>query len=136
MEQKKLHKLLIVDDDDDILTIARISMKSIADLKVICANSGEKAIKIALEEQPDLILLDIMMPMMDGVATLKALRLIPTTANIPVVFFTARQMIDVLTNHKALGAIDVIIKPFDPLELPNIVRNIWDKHTNSHSDDI
>lgn len=128
MESKKLSKILIVDDDEDILIISKIAIKAIPDVTIFCASSGEDGVKMALEKSPDLILLDIMMPVMDGIATLKAMRLIPSTAKIPVVFFTARVNPKGVEEYLKLGAIDVIIKPFDPLELPNILCDIWDKY--------
>ncbi len=132
MEQKKLTKLLIVDDDEDILTISKISINSIIpEIAIFCVKSGEEAVLATLDQHPDLILLDIMMPLMDGVATLKAIRLIPSVANIPIVFFTARVSPKGVDEYLKYGAIDIIIKPFDPIELPNIIRNIWDKYQST-----
>ena len=127
MEQK-LAKILIVDDDADILTIAQYSLSIIPEIVIQCVGSGEEALKKALEFHPDLILLDLMMPRMDGRSTLKAIKLIPSVAGIPIVFFTARSQPKDLEELLKLGAIDIIIKPFDPVNLPAIVKGIWDKY--------
>lgn len=128
MEPKKLSKLLIVDDDEDILTIAKISLRTIPETAIYCVKSGEEAVIAALDQHPDLILLDIMMPVMDGMATMKAIQLIPSIANIPIVLFTARTNPKGIDEYIKQGAFDVITKPFDPIDLPNLVRQIWDKY--------
>jgi CheY-like chemotaxis protein len=133
MEQKKLTKILIVDDDEDILTISRYSLSINPDLEIRCVNSGEEALKTALEMHPDLILLDLMMPSMDGTATMRAIKLIPSIAQIPIAFFTARTGAKEVESFLKLGVVDVITKPFDPMELPNIVQKIWEKHQSTLS---
>lgn len=125
MTEKKLTKLLIVDDDVDILKVAKFALKTLPEVTIKFLNSGEEAIKEALIFQPDLIILDVMMPKMDGVATLKALHLLPSLIDVPVVFFTAKVRKDEIANYHHLGVIDVIIKPFDPIALPRNIEAIW-----------
>jgi two-component system, OmpR family, response regulator len=125
MTEKSLTKILFVDDDRDILTIAKYSLESLSDVHVKYLTSGEEAIQEALVFNPDLILIDVMMPKMDGITTLNAMRLIPTLAKIPVVFVTAKVQKEELANYSQLGILDVIIKPFDPLTLAANIKNIW-----------
>lgn len=124
-----LKRILIVDDDEDVLTVAKYSLCDLEKVEITTATSGALAIKEALLNPPSLILLDLMMPEMDGQSTLKALRLIPTLSQIPVIFFTARVQPEQFESYKKQGAVDVIIKPFDPLTLPKVVKEIWDRIT-------
>lgn len=77
---------------------------------------------------PDLILLDVMMPGMDGPATLSALHALPETTSTPVIFMTAKVQKIEIENYRKMGAIDVIPKPFDPMTLAQTVRDIWARH--------
>lgn len=131
--KNKLKKLLVVDDDEDILVIVRYSFAELQNVEVRYASTGEQAIQEALSFQPDMILLDVMMPKMDGIMTLNALKFFPSLANIPVVFFTAKVQKEELNNYSKLGIIDVIIKPFDPLLLADNVLQIWDRYQDKSS---
>lgn len=111
-------KVLIIDDEDDIRRIARLSLTRIGKMEVVEASGGEEGVRIAEEQQPDAILLDVMMPSVDGPATLVALRANPRTASIPVLFLTARALTSELHHLKELGADGVLTKPFDPVGLP------------------
>jgi CheY-like chemotaxis protein len=124
---KPLNKLLVVDDDDDILSITRASLQSLKGVEVKYVSSGKAAIQEALLFQPDLILLDVMMPKMDGMATLTTLRKTTATAHIPVIFFTAKVQREEITSYLQAGAIDVITKPFNPLTLGTTILEIWEK---------
>ena len=117
-------KILVVDDDTDILMIIRYCLKSASDFELKCVISGQEAISIAMEMEPDLIILDVMMPEMDGVATLKAMKLIPKLAHIPIIFLTAKVKKEEIEEYFRLGICEVIIKPFDPLSLPATLRKI------------
>lgn len=128
MKNKPLTKILFVDDDLDILTIAKYCLEDLSGVTIKYLTSGEEAIKEALVFEPDLIILDVMMPKMDGVSTFNAMRLLPTLTHIPVVFITAKVQTEELANYYKLGALDVIVKPFDPLMLPATVQNIWKKY--------
>ena len=135
MTIKPLSKLLVVDDDVDILKVAKFALKRLENVEIKFLNSGEEAIKEALTFQPDLIILDVMMPKMDGVSTLQALRLLPTMAHTPIIFFTAKVRKDELSNYRHLGVIDVIIKPFDPILLPTAIQTIWRYYQENQSPD-
>ncbi|HEV8253675.1 MAG TPA: response regulator [Vicinamibacteria bacterium] len=117
-------KILIVDDEDDIRQIASLSLTRLGGMEVEEAATGAEAVTCAERTAPDLILLDVMMPAMDGPATLAALRGNPRTARIPVVFLTAASGADEVSRLKALGAAGVVPKPFDPIELPGLVRSV------------
>lgn len=121
-----LEKVLIVDDEDDIRVIAEISLRSVGGLETVVASSGADGIRRARDEQPDLILLDVMMPGMDGMQTLERLRADDTTASIPVIFMTARVQKHEADAYLYLGAIGVLAKPFNPMELASEVRQLFD----------
>jgi CheY-like chemotaxis protein len=113
---------LAVDDEPDIREIIDLSLALDPLFDVRDCASGRDAIRAAIEWRPDLILLDVMMPVMDGPATLAELRGDRRTATIPVVFMTARAQISEQQHFRSLGAAGVIAKPFDPIQLPAVVR--------------
>ncbi len=115
-------KVLLVDDEQDIRTVAKMSLSVVGGWEVTVAASGREALELAASEQPDVILLDATMPEMDGPSTLRALRAQPSTARIPVIFLTAKVQASEIEQFRALGAAGVIAKPFDPMDLPNHVR--------------
>ena len=116
-------RVLHVDDEPDIREVVAISLSLDPDFKVRGCSSGGDALAAAVAWSPDLILLDVMMPNMDGPTTLTHLRQSPRTANIPVVFMTARAQPRELEHFVSLGAEGVIAKPFDPMTLAAAVRN-------------
>lgn len=111
-------KVLLIDDEDDIRRIARLSLTRVGGLDVIDAPDGATGVARAAAESPDVILLDVMMPGQDGPATLAVLQANPATAAIPVVFLTAKAMPDELQRLMRLGVRGVLNKPFDPMTLP------------------
>lgn len=111
-------KVLIIDDEDDIRRIARLSLVRVGGLEVIDARDGPTGVALAESDQPDVVLLDVMMPGLDGPATLAALRASDRTAGIPVVFLTAKAMPDEIARLYSLGVRGVLQKPFDPMTLP------------------
>jgi two-component system OmpR family response regulator len=117
-------KLLLVDDDPDLRLIGRISLGRIGGWEVLEASSGSEALEQARLERPDLILLDVMMPGMDGVTALLELRKEPLTADIPVIFMTAKAQRSEVDRYRELGAVGVIPKPFDPMLLSAHVHEI------------
>ncbi len=117
-------KVLLVDDEDDIRRIAAMSLSSVGRMEVAQANGGSEGIRRAREDRPDVILLDMMMPGLDGLATFRALRSDPETSAIPVVFLTAKAMSAEADRLRGLGARGVLIKPFDPMALPRLLREI------------
>lgn len=116
-------RILHVDDEPDIREIVDMSLSLNPDFQVRACGSGAEAIEAAAEWSPELILLDVMMPRMDGPTTLSHLRKNPRTADIPVVFMTARAQSREIEQFIALGAQGVISKPFDPMTLAFEVRN-------------
>jgi CheY-like chemotaxis protein len=115
-------KILIIDDEADIRRVARLSLVKIGGMEVLDAASGAEGARTAAAETPDAILLDVMMPGLDGPATLDALRADPRTAGIPVVFLTAKAMPEEVKRLLAMGVRGVLNKPFDPMTLPSQLR--------------
>ncbi len=115
-------RILHVDDEPDIREVVELSLGLDPALSVRSCASGADALAMAADWSPDMILCDVMMPVMDGPATLARLRECPHTVNTPVVFMTARAQTRELEYFKSLGAIGVIPKPFDPMTLANAVR--------------
>ena len=113
---------LLVDDEPDIREVIDLSLALDPLFRVRACPSGRDAVKAAIEWRPDLILLDVMMPIMDGPTTLAELRADRRTATIPVVFMTARAQMHECERLRSLGAAGVIAKPFDPIQLPAQVR--------------
>ncbi len=128
MTEAPLSRILYVDDDDDIRAVAVFSLELVGGFEVAACGSGEEALKRAPEFDPQLLLLDVMMPEMDGPAVLAALRQSPGTLSTPAIFMTATVQPAEVARLRALGAIDVIAKPFDPMQLPQTIRAAWDKH--------
>jgi two-component system OmpR family response regulator len=119
-----LRKILLVDDEADIRLIAEISLSSLGGWEVLQAGSGREALELAARERPDLILLDVMMPGMDGMTTLQKLREQEHGATTPVIFMTARVQKAEIDRLLALGVRGLIPKPFDPMTLPEEIRAI------------
>ena len=115
-------KVLIIDDERDIRELASVSLARTGEMQVITASSGPEGVRLAREQHPDAILLDLMMPAMDGRATLEALRGETSTAGIPVVVMSAAS--DDALELAPLGAAGVIPKPFDPITLPARLRSV------------
>ena len=115
-------KVLVVDDEEDVRYVARMSLGRVGNMTVLEAASGEEAIARARDEQPDLILLDMMLPGMNGAMIFAALREQEETRAIPVVFLTARASPDEMARLTMLGARGVVLKPFDPMTLARDIR--------------
>ena len=120
-----LKRILYVEDEPDIRAVATIALETVGGFDLKVCGSGEEALVNAVGFRPDLLLLDVMMPGMDGPATLKALKALPELVNTPVIFMTAKVQPSEVTEYKALGALDVIAKPFDPITLAEQIKNIW-----------
>ena len=118
------NRILYVEDEPDIRTIAKIALEKIGGFTVRVCGSGREALDAVSGFAPDCVILDVMMPGMDGPSTLAALRALPASANVPVIFMTAKVQSSEIAQYKALGALDVIVKPFDPLSLASTIRNI------------
>lgn len=112
-----MRRILIIDDEDDIREVAALSLESVAGWDVLTASSGAEGIRTAMAEKPDAILMDVMMPAMDGPTTFKEMQKVPAIANIPVLLLTAKvQGVD-QRRFAGLGVTAVLFKPFDPLTL-------------------
>ena len=116
-------RLLHVDDEPDIRTVVELALSLDPIFEVRSCESGADALAAAAEWRPDVMLLDVMMPVMDGPATLAQLRANPATTDIPVIFMTARAQARETERFRSLGAIGVIPKPFDPMTLAASVRS-------------
>ncbi len=124
---KLLDKILYVEDDPDIQAIAVMVLDSISGFTLEACSSGSEALSKAVAFNPDLILLDVMMPGMDGPETLHALRKLPELSTTPVVFMTAKVQPQEVQGYLDLGAVGVIAKPFDPMTLADQLRDIWSR---------
>jgi CheY-like chemotaxis protein len=122
-------RILIVDDDDAIREVAQTSLELVGGWQVDCASSGADALIIARQNQPDAILLDVMMPAMDGPTTFGRLQADPRTRSIPVVLLTAKVQGSERRRWESLGVAGVLAKPFDPMTLPKEVAELlgWDR---------
>ena len=128
MTAPPLNRILMVEDDRDIQTVAKLALEALGGFDVSICSSGTEAIQTELLYDPDLILLDVMMPGMDGPTTLKALRAIPQLADTPVIVMTAKVQPHEVAQYKAMGTLDVITKPFDPMTLAATIKSIWAHH--------
>ncbi len=122
-----LNRVMYVDDEEDLRSIVEMSLQMVGEMEVHLCASGQEALARLPEIRPDLVLLDIMMPNMDGLQTLEAIRATPDFANLPVVFMTAKIRSTEIARLRDLGAADVIVKPFDVMQLPDQVREIWSR---------
>jgi CheY-like chemotaxis protein len=120
-----LHRLLYVDDDPDIQIIASMALVEIGGLELLMCSSGPEALVCYGGFAPQLVLLDVMMPGMDGPETLAAMRRLPSWAETPAVFVTAKVRNQERQRYLDLGAVEVIPKPFDPMTLADQLRAVW-----------
>ncbi len=125
MSTQTLQRILYVEDEPDIQAVGRLALEAVGGFTVEVCSSGREAKIKGVAFVPDLILLDVMMPDMDGPNTLKDLRDIAALSTTPVIFMTAKVQAGELAEYKALGALDVIPKPFDPMLLAQQIRTIW-----------
>lgn len=124
MSMPKLERILLVEDDLDIQMVASMALEDLGGFQVEVCSSGLEALEKTPIFHPQLILLDVMMPDLDGPGTLVALGQLPTPRP-PVVFMTARAQPNEVEEYRQSGAVDVIVKPFDPMRLPETVLEIW-----------
>lgn len=125
MNQAELKRILYVEDEPDIQAVAKIALEAVGGFELKSFSSGADAVREGAAFMPQLLLLDVMMPGMDGPTTLAELRKQPELANVPVIFMTAKVQPQEVAHFKSLGAIEVIAKPFDPMTLAQSVRNAW-----------
>lgn len=124
---KELTRILHVDDEPDIREIVRLSLEMVGGFEVLQVASGQEALQKVRAYAPDMIILDVMMPGLDGEQTFAQLRLIDGCSTTPIVFMTARASGSDSESLYKLGAADVLVKPFDPMALPDQVREIWSR---------
>ncbi len=122
-----IKNVLLVDDDMNIRTLAQMGLEGLTDWNVELAGSGAEAIAKATALKPDLIILDVMMPGMDGPTTLGELRKIEALQGIPVIFMTAKAQTHEVELYQKMGAKGIITKPFDPMTLPDDIQGILSK---------
>ena len=125
MSARTLGRIMYVDDEPDVRKVAKISLELVGKFELCLCDSGREAIAQVQQFKPDLILLDVMMPEMDGPTTLVALRGIQAVASTPIVFMTAKAQSAEIRRYRDLGAVEVFTKPFQPMQLPNQLRELW-----------
>ncbi|MBU2867747.1 response regulator [Pacificibacter marinus] len=123
---KALQNIMHVEDDPDIREITRMSLELVGGFNVQQFSCGQDALDWDPDVTPDMVLLDVMMPVMDGVETLKQLRKRDRFADVPIVFVTAKASRADFGQLRELGAKGIILKPFEPMELPAELLKIWD----------
>jgi CheY-like chemotaxis protein len=125
MPERPLQKICYVEDDDDIQRIARLSLERVGKMEVLIIGDPTAAVDGILAFQPDLVLLDWMMPVMDGPTLFRRMRETAGLQDIPVVFITAKASQRELDELRSMGAAGVLSKPFSPKDLPEQLRAIW-----------
>jgi len=127
MSSMKIEQVLLIDDDPSIRRIGEISLSRVGNWRVVLAESGLQALDAVSHEVPDVILLDVMMPNMDGPTTLRRLREKDFLAGTPIIFMTAKVQKHEVDSYCEMGAAGVISKPFDPMTLPAEIQRILEK---------
>ncbi len=121
-------KILLVEDDSNILAIAELALSKVGKHEVVTAQDGVQTLAMVAKSKPDLILLDVMMPVMNGFDACLKLKANPETASIPVIFLTARAQAHEVQHGMSIGAIGYILKPFDPMTLHLKIEEILKNH--------
>ena len=124
---EELKKVLYVDDDEIVNEVVTMVLKDVGNFEVMSCSSGKEAIDKVESYAPQLILLDVMMPEMDGVETFQRLQDIPESRGIPCIFLTAKTQSHEQDEYREIGAVGVISKPFDPAMLCKDINEIWSK---------
>lgn len=127
---KPLKHILCIDDDENVLVIVQMCLESVGGFQVTCLENGINALNKIKAIKPDLILIDMMMPGVDGSSVLKSLKKEHETRNIPVIFMTARVQTEEIEEYYTLGADGVVPKPFDPMTLSEQLNEIWEKYND------
>ena len=119
-----IRKVLLVDDDSDIRSIGTLSLRNVGKWQVVVAESGAAALEAVVREKPDLVLLDVMMPGLDGPTTFRRIRELAVEPLPQVLFLTAKSEAAEIADLVKLGAKGVIVKPFNPMMLPKQIRQL------------
>lgn len=125
MPDRELKKILYVEDEPDIAQVAQLALVTVGGFTLEMCENGQIALDKGPAFQPDLVLMDVMMPEMDGLTALKAMQNMPEFDGVPVIFMTAKVQPAEIDEYKTLGAVDVIPKPFDPMALADQVKAVW-----------
>ncbi|NVK18291.1 MAG: response regulator [Methylocystaceae bacterium] len=123
----ELKKIMYVEDEPDIRDIAKLVLENVGGFNVCVVESGQQALDTIEEFAPDMILLDAMMPGMDGPATYGEIRKLSSFKNTPIAFLTAKLMESDIAAFLEMGAVGVIAKPFEPMKLSEQVIELWQK---------
>ena len=123
----ELKRILHVEDDPSIQAVAKVALEAVGGFQVLRCASGQEALDQVQDFAPDFILLDVMMPGMDGPQTLERLHELVDIGEVPVAFMTAKVQPGEVAHYRSLGALDVIVKPFDPMQLAAQIRQIWSR---------
>ena len=123
----EIHKVLLAEDEEDIRKVAQISLQFRAGWEVVLATNGEECLEKAASDRPDLILLDCMMPKLDGYETCRRLKQDPSLRHIPVIFLTAKAQEIEVKKGLSLGAVGYLIKPFNPMSLAAEIKQILEE---------
>ncbi|MCK5295475.1 MAG: response regulator [Alphaproteobacteria bacterium] len=124
---KTLKKILYVEDDLDIQKVVKLALEEVGGFTVKLCSSGKKALDCIVAFKPDLVILDVMMPGLNGPDTLQEIHKIPQMAQVPVIFMTAKIQPHEVLEYRKMGVKDVIFKPFDPMALADTIQDIWEK---------
>lgn len=121
----KLRRILLADDEPDILEISKIAIETIGGYEVAVCTSGKELLEQLIAFEPDLIVVDVLMPDLTGPQVLEELRRVPEYANTPVVYLTGVMQREGVDDLRATGVVDIILKPFDPMTLADRLEAIW-----------
>lgn len=124
-QREELQRILYVEDDADIRAVAELALETVGGFSLKSCSSGQEALLEGPDFAPELILLDVMMPGMDGPSTFHAMQADPVLKGVPVVFMTAKVQTEEVASYRELGAVEVIPKPFDPMTLADQICEIW-----------
>ena len=128
MPSPPLKRILMIEDEPDIQAVAQLALEALGGFQVRICGTGREGVQAVAAFDPDLIVLDVMMPGMDGPSTLRALRTLSQTVATPVVFMTAKVQPQEVAEYRAMGVLDVIAKPFDPMTLAETILAIWERY--------
>jgi len=134
MSGPKLSRILYVEDEADIREIVTMSLEMLGEFQVTACNSCADALGLIDKLDPELLLLDVMMPDFDGPATLRLLRERVSAESAPAIFITAKVEAGDMVRYRNMGVLDVIVKPFDPMVLPAQIEQIWHRHRSNLND--
>ena len=120
-----LQRVLLADDEPDILEISRIALETVGGFEVLVCSSGEKLLERLSEFQPDLVVVDVLMPDMTGPEVFEEIRRRPEFDEVPVIYLTGVIQEEELEDLRKTGVADIILKPFDPMTLADRINSVW-----------